>query len=176
MAATDRTSSGKEMRRAADELSISGLAVLALGVWTSFKFFTRAFIERHRVYEDALKAGENVRHAYLLFFTIVFIVAFLLMALHLYIGFAAAADAAGARIRPPYRVVSFLMLIVTADSGIRNAAGFLAEGNAQSETASFIIDLTLVFALFNLIRSSRKLKKLRRALSEQDAEQAGPSA
>ncbi|MBO6159413.1 MAG: hypothetical protein J6P72_09205 [Firmicutes bacterium] len=152
---------GKSGRRAADTVLISGMAVLALGLWSSVKFAVLTFLRRQELYELAGEMGFSVRIIDQILIMSIGVVLLLPIVIHGYIGFSARALALDKKLRPPFLILAGLLLVTT----ILSAGGSLLELLIEAEETqgvSLIIDLSLIYALFSLMQSAIKLKRIRK--------------
>ena len=155
--------SGKTMRRMTDNVLISGTAVLLLGAWSSIKFCVSVFVHRSELL-DSVRGNEDVTMLQLFIVTVLMTLFFATgsMLVHIYIGVSARALALDRKRKPPFLILSCVLLFITVNSALYSLLYLFDEGNEDAERASLIIDLTLVFALLNLIASARKLRKIRK--------------
>ena len=161
----------KYIRRTEDDLAISGLAVLAMGAWSSVKLWVNMALRYSEVKEMAIERGFPLWLLTEMLILIAVIAGGLGMLLHIYIGLSASADAFRRKIVPPYVMVSVVLFAGTVLSALDTVILLEEATESSAQTASLIIDMTLLFALFQLIRAARRLKRMRREV--QTAEVSG---
>ena len=65
------------------------------------------------------------------------------------------------------RIAAVVLLLFTIISAIETLTVLADSTESSTRTASLVIDLTLIFALLNLIRSAGRLRRMRRDLRAQ---------
>ena len=152
---------GSRMRRQlADDVKISGNAVMLMGVWTFVKVFARSFFARQELYEQ-LKEFELPNSVILLvMFIMLTVFGAVFMLGHALIGYCAHREASGKRTTVLYLIVAVLLLLVNLDSVVRGVLDFFAGTHQESTATSLLIDMTLIYALLRLIIASVKLRRL----------------
>ena len=152
---------GKSGRKAADTVLISGMAVLALGLWSSVKIATLIFLRRQEFYEIAERLGYSVGTVNIILVMTAGLILILPIVIHGYIGLSARALALEKKHRPPFLILSGLLLVITISSALGSLTELLAE-EEETQGVSLIIDLSLIYALFSLMQSAIKLKRIRK--------------
>ena len=159
------------MRRTADDLSISGAAVIVLGAWSFLKLFVTAVLEGALITPELLESGMPPIVIRLIVGFFVVIISMIGISLHLYIGLSARSEARGKRIPVFYLFITGLFLFLTLLSCIITFWRFFRTSESDASTALLLVDLTLCFALGSIIVSSHRLRALRHKTEE--AEQRG---
>ena len=165
----ENTILNRNIRRTEDDLAISGLAVLAMGAWSSVKLWVNMALRYSEVKEMAIERGFPLWLLTEMLILIAVIAGGLGMLLHIYIGLSASADAFRRKIVPPYVMVSVVLFAGTVLSALDTVILLEEATESSAQTASLIIDMTLLFALFQLIRSARRLKRMRREVQTAEA-------
>ena len=157
--------SGRKRRHAADNLRIGATALIILGLWSSVQMYANLLDNWGPLQETlqlAQTEGMAKRQLYLVLFMTLLMITAAVMAVHLYIGLSARAFAAGKKRVPPYRILAGLMAASAAISVIVSLFDLVTEEESRGNSASVIINLTLIYALLSIIVHTTRLKKLRR--------------
>ena len=150
------------MRRTADDLSISGAAVIVLGAWSFLKLFMTAILEGSLITPELLESGIPLIAVRVVLGVLIIIVSGIGISLHLYIGLSARAEARDKLRSHFYLFVTGLFLILTLLSCFFTFARFFRTSESDASAASLLIDMTLSFTLISIIVSSRRMRALRR--------------
>ena len=150
------------MRRTADDLSISGAAVIVLGAWSFLKLFMTAILEGSLITPELLESGIPLIAVRVVLGVLIIIVSGIGISLHLYIGLSARAEARDKLRSHFYLFVTGLFLILTLLSCFFTFARFFRTSESDASAASLLIDMTLSFTLISIIVSSRRMRVLRR--------------
>ena len=156
---TADSEAGRRERRLARELSIDGTAVIAMGAWSVLKLITRILVERQRLFDVAAEGDMPAAVLWPIIAVFVLVVGGVIMAFHLYIGASARMEAKSGSHLPFYLLLSGVFAFLFAQTALVH----LFDGAQENETASAIIDLTVIYALVNVIVSARRLRRIRRA-------------
>ncbi len=167
--------SGSRIRRTEDNLRISGTAVVALGAWASVKLCFRALLRYREVVKVGRSTGTPVPVVLLVAAVLLLLAIMIGQSLHIYIGLSARIEAAGKRKTPPYLILSAIYLLLIAESAIHTLYRLFADHKVDQYTAALVIDLTLLFALINIVGASFRLRRMRAASDRQaqESEEAG---
>lgn len=164
------------LRRYRDTLSISGLAIIAFGVWDILKAIL-SFMFGGSVDAADQEADEGIQ-AFLEAladrnegFIVAIIVGLFLMviigfALRIYVGLSAHAEAHGKQKSWTYVIVAGLMATTSATLMIAGLVTARNLGSALSIIITGTIELTSMFAYVDLIRSAVIVKRLSKSLAE----------
>ena len=164
------------LRRHRDTLSISGLAIIAFGVWDIVKAtLSIAFgpapdaaeqevnLELQQTIETLADGHEEV---YIIIIAFLLLMVFVALALRIYVGLSAHAEARGKRKSWAYVIVAGLMATTSATLMI---AGLLMDddwGNVLATIVTGTIELTSLFAYVDVIRSAAIVKRLTKSQTE----------
>ena len=160
--AAQKYSAQNYMRRTADDLSISGAAVIVLGAWSFLKLFMTAILEGSLITPELLESGIPLIAVRVVLGVLIIIVSGIGISLHLYIGLSARAEARDKLRSHFYLFVTGLFLILTLLSCFFTFARFFRTSESDASAASLLIDMTLSFTLISIIVSSRRMRALRR--------------
>ncbi|MBQ6574807.1 MAG: hypothetical protein IJL90_01725 [Lachnospiraceae bacterium] len=155
------------LRRYTDNLAGSGAAVILFGIWSAVRLFMQITMDRTS-YEDIIEAAGITDYTpeflNLVIFFILLFSALIIMLLHLCVGVAAIRYSRGRSVRRTYLLfVAVVMIFMFV--GIRG--NFFDAKTDQyvfkmTALATSIVDITLVFVLFDIIFSSIMIGKLRK--------------
>ncbi len=160
------------LRRYTDNLAGSGSAVILFGAWTAVRLIMQITMDRTS-YEEIIEAAGITDYTpeflNLVIFFILLFCALIIMLLHLCVGVAAIRYSRGRSVRRTYlpfvAVVMIFMFVAIRSNFIDSGTGqyvFKMTGLATS-----IVDITMIFVLFDIICSSVKIGKLRKNLGLQ---------
>lgn len=154
-----------EVRRYNRNIEISGAAIIGYGIWTSLKFFFPMLLGTAKI-ADVLEIPPDEAELYagvvIASTVIVLGGAFLL---HYLLGRAAIKFARGTKKSTFFVYWAVLLLLFNIASlfaypeTIRNIKKF---SDVDTVVATLMVDITLIFILFDLIVSTYRLKKLRK--------------
>ena len=164
--AAQKYSAQNYMRRTADDLSISGAAIIALGAWSFLKLFMTAILEGSLITPELLESGIPLIAVRVVLGVLIIIVSGIGISLHLYIGLSARSEARGKRIPVFYLFVTGVFLLLTLLSCGITFWRFFRTSESDASAASLLVDLTLCFALGSIIVSSHRLRALRQTADE----------
>ena len=159
--AAQKYSAQNYMRRTADDLSISGAAVIVLGAWSFLKFMMSSFLDETIFTPELLAIGLPPLLLRVLVAAVYVFFGAVGISLHLYIGLSARAEARGRLRSHFYLFVTGLFLILTLLSCFFTFARFFRTSESDASAASLLIDMTLSFTLISIIVSSRRMRALR---------------
>ena len=160
--AAQKYSAQNYMRRTADDLSISGAAVIVLGAWSFLKLMLTSFLDETIFTPELLAIGLPPLLLRVLVAAVYVFFGAVGISLHLYIGLSARAEARGRLRSPFYLFVTGLFLVTTLLSCFFTFARFFRTSESDASAASLLIDMTLSFTLISIIVSSRRMRALRR--------------
>lgn len=160
-------------RQMISNMNISGTAVIVFGVWSVLRailYFVLHRVDLAALLVDGIEEMTNIEHTFMNDFTFLVFQSILVadLAVRVYVGRSAVADAAGRKKSPFYIFLAFVM-------GWGLASGFVSEvalsfsDDATEKlmhemTASAVIDLISCFAFFELGVSSVVARMLRKKL------------
>ena len=166
------SSDGCVLRRYEDNLNVCGIGVVILSAWDVFKAAMQFLTKVKDVIGDYLEQFEEGEKGYALLFFIVFIAIVLLgigliFWLHAYIGF----NASKAAKRLPYKKGYYVWAIILLVLSVLSLPDYIENlGNLEeieTTVASLIIDLTSIYILGTVVVSTRKIKALRSAQTQE---------
>lgn len=169
-------SSQAKLRRYRDTLATSGIAIIIFGVWDIAKsmlttvYGSNLSVENEDVVaelETSLASmGDDAEIVIVLFALVAMLVVLLGLAMRLYVGLSARAEARGKRKSWAYVIIAGLMATTSA---LLMAVGLALSGslaNIASGIVTSLIELSSLLAYVDLIRSAVKVKRLVRNLPE----------
>ena len=164
------------LRRYRDTLSISGLAIIAFGVWDILKatlsnVFGRSYYVADQEADEGVQAilemlADNSEAFLLAVIVGLFLMVVIGLVLRIYVGLSAYAEAHGKRKSWTYVIVAGLMAISSATLMIAGLVTARNLGNALATIITGTIELTSTFAYVDLIRSAVIVKRLSKSLAE----------
>ena len=166
------SSDGCVLRRYEDNLNVCGIGVVILSAWDVFKAAMQFLTKVKDVTGDYFEQFEEGEKGYALLFFIVFIaIVFLgiglIFWLHAYIGF----NASKAAKRLPYKKGYYVWAIILLVLSVLSLPDYIENlGNLEeieTTVASLIIDLTSIYILGTVVVSTRKIKALRSAQTQE---------
>ena len=144
-------------RRLENNLYTIGTGVIAFSFWSFAKFVLYFLIFGP---EWIVDPEEEYRTAVLI---IVWIFAVVIPLLYLWIGLSARAEGKGKRKRIPYLIITgFIALISLLGVSLDLMSFFYSESGIGNVIITFIIDLTRMVFLIELLASSASLRKIKR--------------
>ena len=169
----------KELRHYRNTLRIAGGGVILFAVWDLLKTILLLSFNNESLRQALKEAGEYKILLLVFFLLIISLFLWLIVGVHLYVGRAARAEAAGKKPRQLYRVVAALLLISTAISigfavvSVGQTFHTLYQGivpeqgssNLLDSIVSILVDLTSGGALLDLLHASAKVHALQKAQS-----------
>ena len=187
----DNSRDAINLRRCLNNLTMSGLAMILLGIWTAIQAVVRALLSREQVVKfmgfSAGDSGLTQQQAddlayivFLLAFSFVFVVIFLI---HLYIGLNAVREGRGKarRKKKLYLIIAALIALskITGHIPVGEAEGVTMEEAPEEETdlgdidenkaISFVMDLTVALACIDMLYAAGRSRMLKKKI-EREAE------
>ena len=156
------SASGRMMRKTADNLAISGLAVIALGLWTSFRFAMLAYLHRDLFIEE-IPSESNLSSTELFQGIIILVLVIILVGMLVdgYIGISARREASE-KSHLPYLILTSAFLMMTIANTIDSSYLIFNQTKVSVTGASVLCDISQIYALCSVIYYARKLRKLKR--------------
>ena len=155
------------LRRYMNNLENSGAACILLGFWGAMKLFIEIFMDKKN-YNEVVFQVDNSKYSEIFLRVVIFvtvvIITLILMSVHLSIGVRAIRYSKGKKKRRSYLFLTALVLICNI-WGLAN--NFHDDSTGQyvlksTAIAATLVDLTYEFILFDIIRSSVMIAKLRK--------------
>lgn len=157
----------EQIRRHQNTLVILGTGVIIFGVWSFVKMIAYYFLNPAYIQEYADRSIPMG-----LFFGTLYVFLAVDLLLRVYVGLSARAVGFGRKNRTAYLAACGLILVL---HGMAVASGVwqmrTLDGMTADRIISFIIDLTAVIILLELIIASVKLKRLRKCLPDEEEPQ-----
>ena len=151
------------LRKYQNTLSISGIAVIAFGVWSVLKLLIFYSINKDLFISEFLKSEDTEELPLFAVIITLGIVIAIYIFLHLFIGLNARSEARGKKKGYFYLLFTAVYIVISLISYIDTASS--AEDNLDAMLSSGTIDLTVIYAFFEVIINSLRIKKLQKQLS-----------
>ena len=156
----------RQLRRSCEDLVVSGRGIMAFGAWSFIRFFAQAFLDRQTIIERLGLADLEEKYVWLVLVVFILVFCCLGVGIHLFVGLSARAEARDGKPRIAYLVVAAIIAHYYLSRDVDRIRGML-DGTYQSgKYMSLLIDLSLLYVLFDLFRSSIQVKRLRKRLKE----------
>lgn len=152
----------KELRKNENRLAVSGLAVIAFGLWSIVKSVIRIFVSGRKELDEVFGAdnpGVDTLFLYLVLISLAFML--LELGLRIYVGLTARAESRGKKKTVVYLILSVLLAALS----VYGIVSILQSGYSQSLpdlVISLLVELTSLFATAELFYSAVKVKQLRK--------------
>lgn len=148
------------LRRYEDDLNVSGSGVIIMGIWENLRVIIQIFLGSDIA--DYLDISDPTgRIIGMIVFAVIFIVLMSsIVIIHLYIGLNAIKVSKGETYRKGYFAVAIIMLVFTVISMTGYKDMFKSE-RTGTFGASILVDLTTMYVLAIVIRSTYKIKKIK---------------
>ena len=154
---------GKKLRRRLeDNLHICGLGVIILGAWNVLKVLLQVALGFKDVFNSGFveETWEVAVLAVVITIAVLLLICFLLFWVHFYIGRNASKAAKGLPYKKGYYVWAIIILVISILSMYGYIYEFQDLRNIDTVVASIIVDITLIYVLFGVISSTRKLRSM----------------
>ena len=151
------------LRKYEDNLHTCGTGVIILGAWSVLKAILQIVFSFNSIFADYLgKEGDNKAFpAIAITVVAVFLFCLVLFLLHFYIGRNASKAAKGLPYKKGYYVWAVILLVLSVISMVAYIPEFSDLRNIDTTIASIIVDITLIYVLFGVVSSTRKIRALR---------------
>ncbi len=159
-----------EIRRYQDHMVLSGKGVILLGIWGLFKVLFLQLLLDHgldRIIANQDLIGIDINLAKIIFLITFSFLCLIILALHFYIGRSAIKYSKGQK-------SNNIFITFTAIYGIFNMSSLTyyftehpEDTITDTSVAAFLLDITLIYILFDIIYSYFKIRKLNSRLKEQ---------
>ena len=152
-----------KLRRYEDDLNVGGLGVVILGAWDILKIIMQVITEVKNDISLEEFADEERTIAVVVIIAVIagiLLVALLVFKIHLYIGMNASKAAKGEPYKKGYYIGAIILLVLFVMSMFTYIDGLTDLDNIDTTIASFIVDLTMIYLLWVVISSTRKIREL----------------
>ena len=159
-------SGNAELRRYEDNLYVSGVGVIIMGVWNVIKPVMQLALGSG-IYDSGLTVIEYPETT--LGIVVSFIIIFLLLAvlgLHFFVGVNAVRAAKREKHKKGYVVGAVIMLIISVLGLAVYRSSITDLKKIDTTIASLLVDITAIYMFITMIRSAAKIKKLRKELEQ----------
>ena len=152
-----------KLRQYQDDLNVGGLGVVILGAWDVLKVIMYLIMDVKN--DISLEEFADNDRAVAVVVIIAMIVVILLMVLlifkiHLYIGLNASKAAKGEPYKKGYYTGAIILLVFSVLSMFTYIDDLKDLDNIDTTIASFIVDLTMIYVLWIIVSSTRKIREL----------------
>ena len=156
----------RELRRQQSKLAASGLAVIAFGIWSVVKGIILMLLGEAPVdIRVLMREVDAPVWAFVLVVVLFLIVLNVDLYLRIYVGLSARSEAAGKKKGAAYLVVACIVLTLSILSIIALFRSAYTDTSGD-KVVTFVIEVTSLIALLNMIVASVRVKKIRKALGE----------
>lgn len=150
------------LRRYEDDLNVGGLGVIVLGAWSVVKAIMQLFTMIKSSALELEADDELTQTLGVILFTVIFLLVLLLiMQVHLYVGLNAMKAARGQKHKRGYVVWAVIALALQFLSYISYGNMFKDIANIDTTLASLLVDITMTYTFFIVVRSAHRIKKLK---------------
>ncbi|MCR5302004.1 MAG: hypothetical protein K6E49_06150 [Lachnospiraceae bacterium] len=157
------------LRRYNDDLYVSGLGIILMGVWTVIKVFMEVFLGSEGGVDFGTDDPEMRRVGMIVLVILLVLLSFAIMRLHFYIGLNAIRSAKGRQFKKGYYTASYILLTLTV-LGLFSYIHILDHlDDIDTTIASFITDLTMIYMLVIIIGSTKNIRKIKEETIEERA-------
>lgn len=162
-----------ERRRYQNYLQCSGIAVILFTVWSiikGFAFFISNWGKWVKTQPEDVEQILNTAPGRILIIIFFGIGSLIMLAFHYWIGKGAICESRGIRLKRPYVAGAVFLFIITGLSISATLINAFSENDRDAVTVNTtIIDLSLLFALGEMIHSAWKVRKLTRQSEQNEA-------
>lgn len=153
-------SKNAKLRRYENDLNISGIGVILMGVWSLLKIIFETILNS----EEFFDVNGLSDHTYGIIIMVLFIIIifFVIMTVHLYIGMNAIKAAKGRKHKKNYFIAAVIILLLTILSIIDYKNKFEDLEHFDTTLSALLVDLTTIYIFIVLIRSSIKIKQIKK--------------
>ena len=153
-----------KIRKNQSKLICSGAAVIAFGLWSIVRVFLMRFMDPISL-EQFWDAPDNIPQEdfYFLIFVVLLVFLVIDLLLRLYIGLSAIREGKGKRKRIVYVVVAFLYGLLSAVSDPQYFIETAESEITLTGVAMTVVDLTSCIAMFEIVVSSVRLRRLQKS-------------
>lgn len=161
----------RELRRNRDMLKITGLGVIAFGLWNMIKIFMYVMIEKAAIYEmirdsidsDVVYTDKEMNMLYLISYIIFVVIMMLVMVfdalIRLYVGRCAILEAKGIKKGNAYLVIAAIMIMVSVLSMVNAVMGFKPDPDTVIDIISTVlVEITSFITLVELFITVRRVR------------------
>ena len=159
----------RELRRRRSILSITGMGVIALGLWSFIKLNLYFLAAQNATIEGLgladLSADER-RTSFLFLYVVGLVLAVLELILRIYIGRSAIRDAKGAKKKSLYLVFAAILASLSAIYLCLDITSFDFHSNHVADSmASILVEITSLYIFIELLFAAIKIRLLRKNTS-----------
>ena len=165
------------MRRSQNTLIVVGTGVILFSIWTVVKTLGLIFILKDESIAIARKVADEIgisisdQHLYYIVLAVMLIIMLMFLAVRTYIGRAAISEGRGVRRRKGYLILAVIMIIintaaVTANHLLPESQKFLGELSTNNSLPAFIIEVTSMIMMAEMVFAAIRLRGARRRISQ----------
>ena len=150
----------RKLRRYQNLLTVSGLGVIAFGIWSVIKTILLLFFNK-----ELLADMPDNTLAYVILYIFIGVLLLIVFSIHLFVGLSARAEGFGKKKGSAYIVVAILMALLSLASLV--TVFFKADKTSLLELAvSVIVEATSLIVMIELLVAAFTVKKLSKELGE----------
>ena len=156
------------LRKYINLLSISGIAVIAFGIWSVLKLLIFFLLNKDIIMSEIEELIEDTDTSTSAVLVAAIILMLISLTLHCIIGFSARSEARGKKKGYFYLILTAVIFILSLISFIQTSLSPTSEDNLDTIVSGGLIDLTMLFAFFEVILNSVRIKKLRKKADQEE--------
>ena len=153
-----------KLRRYRDDLNVGGLGVVILGAWDVLKVIMYVIFEAKKEInlEEFVDDERTIVVAiYIAIIAVVLLMALLIFMIHMYIGLNASKAAKSEPYKKGYYTGAIILLVLSVLGMFAYFDKRRDLENIDTTIASFIVDLTMIYILWVVVSSTRKIRALK---------------
>ena len=149
------------LRHCEDDLYVSGIGVVVMGVWSVMKVLMTFMVNYKEFFDPEAEDQKFEIIAVAVIYALVAVLLILILKVHLYIGLNAIKAAKGGKYKKGYLPWTVILLVFTIASLATYYDSFQDLNNIDTTIASFLVDLTTIYIFTIVITSTLKIKKFK---------------
>ena len=165
------------MRRSQNTLIVVGTGIILFSIWTVVKTLGLIFMLKDESIAIARKVADEIgisisdQHLYYIVLAVMLIILLLFLAVRTYIGRAAISEGRGVRRRKGYLILAVIMIIINTAAVAANyllpeSQEFLGELSTNNSLPAFIIEVTSMIMMAEMVFAAARLRRARRRISQ----------
>ena len=154
------------LRRYEDDLYVSGIGSIIMGVWAVVKIIMEIFLGSADIIH--LEAEDQTEKVIGIIISIVVVAAlsYFVLRVHFYIGLNAMRAAQGKEYKKGYLTVTIVMMIIYILGMYSYKTLFTSPDSTDTTIATVLVDLTTIYIFVIVIRSANLIKKIKENMRE----------
>lgn len=155
-----------KLRKYNQNIEIGGAAIIIFGLWSVFKLVIQISLGMIDLLEGITVAEADKPLVDIVIFFIAFIFAISIILFHFLVGRGAIRYSRGRKNKRGFVFWCWIMLIITIISILQYPAAFKGETEIETLIASFFVDLTMAYSIFDILFSYGHEKRLRKRMDK----------